>query len=353
MPVNKNALIRYQTIDRCLSNRQRRWTLVDLIAACVATLSEYEGKTELSRRTLQLDIQAMRSGKLGYKAPIVVVDKRYYEYADPAFSINKSPVDARDLQQLWEAIKLLRQFPDFPHLQQLEDMAARLEDSIQIGPRDDRAVVDLEQNPDLEGLQWLPPLHQYILNQEVLKVSYQRFGRKPMSHEVHPYLLKEYRNRWYLIAYHQYRREITTLALDRIRQLTPARGALFIPNTFFKPEEYYRDTIGVTVFPEAKPYTITIYASAHQTPYLQTKPLHHSQVLVRELPDGGSIFQLYLRLNYELYRSLLALGPELMVVSPKGLRLKMEKLFQESLEQYQDHRFRAQLWQQLNKEEEE
>ena len=81
--------------------------------------------------------------------------------------------------------------------------------------------------------------------------------------------------------------------------------------------------------------------------------MHHSQVLVRELPDGGSIFQLYLRLNYELYRSLLAFGPELMVVSPKSLRLKMEKLFQEGLEQYQNDRFRAQLWQQLNKEEEE
>ena len=31
MPANKNALIRYKTIDNCLRNRYRRWTLDDLV----------------------------------------------------------------------------------------------------------------------------------------------------------------------------------------------------------------------------------------------------------------------------------------------------------------------------------
>ena len=75
MPVSKNALIRYKTIDRCLRNRYRRWTLDDLIEACSDALYEYEGRDEgVSRRTVQLDIQMMRSEKLGYNAPIKVVD---------------------------------------------------------------------------------------------------------------------------------------------------------------------------------------------------------------------------------------------------------------------------------------
>ena len=75
MPVSKNALIRYKTIDRCLQNHYRRWTLDDLIEECSKALYEYEGRDEgVSRRTVQLDIQMMRSDKLGYNAPIKVVD---------------------------------------------------------------------------------------------------------------------------------------------------------------------------------------------------------------------------------------------------------------------------------------
>ena len=75
MPVSKNALIRYKTIDRCLQNHYRRWTLEDLIEECSKALYEYEGRDEgVSRRTVQLDIQMMRSDKLGYNAPIKVLD---------------------------------------------------------------------------------------------------------------------------------------------------------------------------------------------------------------------------------------------------------------------------------------
>ena len=81
MPVNKNALLRYKTIDNCLRNTSRQWTLDDLIDACSDALYEYTGKDELvSRRTVQLDIQKMRSSELGYEAPIEVYDNKYYRY---------------------------------------------------------------------------------------------------------------------------------------------------------------------------------------------------------------------------------------------------------------------------------
>ena len=73
MPVNKNALIRYKTIDRFLRNRYRRWTIEDLVKACSEVLYEMEGITRgVSVRTIQGDLQIMRSDKLGYEAPIEV-----------------------------------------------------------------------------------------------------------------------------------------------------------------------------------------------------------------------------------------------------------------------------------------
>lgn len=108
MPANKNALIRYKTIDNCLRNRYRRWTLDDLVDACSYALYDMEGITKgVSVRTVQADLQVMRSDKLGYNAPIEVYDKIYYRYADPDYSITDMPLTMDDCKLIKRAIVLL------------------------------------------------------------------------------------------------------------------------------------------------------------------------------------------------------------------------------------------------------
>ena len=108
MPANKNALIRYKTIDRCLRNRFRLWTIDDLTEACSAALREMEGITKgVSVRTVQGDLQMMRSDKLGYNAPIEVFDRVYYQYADPNYSINEMPLTEDDCRLLRQAVEML------------------------------------------------------------------------------------------------------------------------------------------------------------------------------------------------------------------------------------------------------
>jgi hypothetical protein len=96
MPLNRYALIRYKTIDKCLQNRFRRWTLDDLIEVCSDVLYEFEGVTKrVGLRTIQSDIQVMRSDKLGYNAPINVVVRKYYTYEDPEYSITNIPFHSK------------------------------------------------------------------------------------------------------------------------------------------------------------------------------------------------------------------------------------------------------------------
>ena len=110
MPVNKNALIRYKTIDRCLRNKYRRWTLDDLVEACSHALYEMEGIMRgVSVRTIQADIQVMRSDKLGYEAPIEVYDGKFYRYAVDDYSITDSPLSDDTCQLVMKAINLIRQ----------------------------------------------------------------------------------------------------------------------------------------------------------------------------------------------------------------------------------------------------
>ena len=113
MPANKNALIRYKTIDNCLRNRYRRWTLDDLVEACSDALYDMEGITKgVCARTVQMDIQIMRSDKLGYNAPIEVYDRIYYRYADPDYSITEMPLSEEDYKLIKKAINILEDKKD-------------------------------------------------------------------------------------------------------------------------------------------------------------------------------------------------------------------------------------------------
>ncbi len=108
MPVNKNALIRYKTIDRCLRNRYRRWTLDDLVEACSDALYELEGiDNGVSVRTVQGDLQVMRSDRLGYNAPIEVYDNKYYRYSDPGYSISDNPLSSEDFELVDTAVRMI------------------------------------------------------------------------------------------------------------------------------------------------------------------------------------------------------------------------------------------------------
>ena len=218
MAQNKNALIRYKTIDKCLQNNYRQWTLEDLIEACSDALFEYEGKeNKVSKRTIQLDIQLMRSEKLGYNAPIEVYDKKYYHYAEDGFSITDIPLTETDMNVLTETVSMLKQFKDFSLFNDVADILQRLEDKIYAEKSNNKPVIHLDKNESLKGLHFLDELYQSIIKKVVLKLEYQSFkAREANTFTFHPFALKEFNNRWFLIGKRNASNPIVNLALDRI-----------------------------------------------------------------------------------------------------------------------------------------
>ena len=133
MPVNKNALIRYKTIDRCLRNKYRRWTLDDLVEACSDALYDMEGIMKgVSMRTVQADIQIMRSDKLGYNAPIEVYDNKYYRYEDPEYSISESPLKTEDYELMEKAVAMIQQCQEGNQLDELKDVLAKVKEKLNL-----------------------------------------------------------------------------------------------------------------------------------------------------------------------------------------------------------------------------
>ena len=131
MPANKNALIRYKTIDRCLRNKYRRWTLDDLVEACSDALYDMEGIVKgVSRRTVQGDLQMMRSDKLGYYAPIEVYDNKYYRYADPDYSITNAPISDEDYNLIVAAVRIIEEYKEDGDIDKLDEVLARVRDKL-------------------------------------------------------------------------------------------------------------------------------------------------------------------------------------------------------------------------------
>ncbi|WP_207434560.1 WYL domain-containing protein [Sabulibacter ruber] len=334
MPVNRNALIRFRTIDNCLRNRYRKWTLEDLIEACSEALYEYEGIDKgVSRRSVQMDLQLMRSDKLGYNAPIVVVDKKYYTYEDPNYSITNIPLTDQDLGKLTEVVEILRQFKGFTHFNELNGMVQKLEDRIHTAKTKQAPIIDLEKNEHLKGLEHIDTLYQAILKKKAISLTYQSFrAREASAFHFHPYFLKEYRNRWFLVGVRKKDQPVLTLALDRIISVGDA-VVPYVENTTLDVSTYFKDVIGVTVAND-EPQTVELYVNADNAPYVLTKPFHLTQKLL-ERTSNGIIIQIQVQLNFELEREILGFGDCIKVLKPERLKRRIQDKMKNAAELYE------------------
>lgn len=336
MATNKNALIRYKTLDRCLQNRSRKWTLQDLIDACSDALYEYEGKdTLVSKRTVQLDIQMMRSDKLGYNAPIIVQGRKYYTYEDENYSITQLPIDKIDMDILEESMEMLKQFKDFSLFSEMKGVIQKLEDKVYRESQRKSPIIHMDKNEDLRGLHHLDTLYQAILKQLVLKVEYQSFKARNSSEVIfHPYILKEFNNRWFLIGRRDGEESIINMAIDRIITIGYDLKTEYKQDDF-DADTYYENTYGVTVLDDKSIMDIVLKVTRFHAPYIMTKPIHHSQKFIERQKDGSVLLSLRLHNNFELQRRLLGYGEGVEILKPRRLRGQIKKILSRALAAYE------------------
>lgn len=337
MAQNKNALLRYKTIDRCLRNTGRRWTLQDLVDACSDALYEYEGKKDLvSVRTVQLDIQMMRSDKLGYEAPIEVYDRKYYRYSDPDYSISNRPLTEQDILALNRTIDLLRQYDEFDPYHEMVDVVNRLQDKVATATNR-KPIVDFERNPDLKGLSFLNPLYDIIASRTTINITYRSFNsREPREFILFPHILKEYRNRWFLFGSRPGDLKIFNLALDRIVDFHTCPDIPYQDNPDFT-EDYFNDVVGVTKHDRLVKATVKFIADNECASYILTKPLHHTQRLIsKNREDGSMTFEIPdIVINPELEKQFLSFGAGVRILSPSSLVKRIRKIFRQGVTKYE------------------
>jgi predicted DNA-binding transcriptional regulator YafY len=333
MPKNKNAFIRYRMIDAAIRNKQKPYpSKAELIDAC-------SGLGSVSARTIDKDIYDMKfDEELGYFAPIEFDRKsKGYYYADADYSINKIPLKQEDLYAMEFACSILRQFDEIDTVKQFMESVGKIEDFISMQRTLDNrvwaSIIQTEMPVSYKGGKYLSALLRCIKEQKEVLLHYQRFqDQQPKVHAFHPYVLKEYRNRWYVVGWSEQSRRITIFALERIVDIIQTTTR-FAPRSDFDAESFFAYSFGISVSQTYEPETVRLKFDVLEGPFIKTMPLHHSQVV---LQDDKNAFVISLRVipSYELKSAIMGFGSKVKVLEPQWLAAEHVETLKAALSQY-------------------
>lgn len=324
MPANKYALLRYRIIDDCLTNKGRKFpTKEDLKYACEQAL--YGSSDErISISTIEKDMWAMKNeGELGYYAPIAYskLEKGYF-YEDENYTIKEISLSEEDKEAIRFAATTLFQFKDLAIFDQFGSAIQKIMDRLSISPEiQDDAIdrfVQFENTPMAKGTDLLPILLQAIKETRELRFRYISFLDESESERVlHPYLLKEYRNRWYVIGKDADAGNVKTFGLDRISDLS-IRENYFTVDKSFDPETLFKYSFGITA--GGKPEKIVLKFAPQEGRYVKAQPLHPTQKIINESADGLTV-ELKVIPSYELKATIRSFGTRVKVIEPVDFSL--------------------------------
>lgn len=323
---NKNALTRYRLIDARITAKQKPAPSLEELVHYVAQ----KLGTPVSTSIIQKDIYAMRySDALGYFAPLEYSkEQRGYVYTEKDYSIHRIPVSEEDLQGLEIAIGILEQFKEIPAIKVFDDAIQKIAVSVKQSREQHQSSGSkllLDRPRRYQGIEYMSDIVEAIHEKKVLRFYYQPFNKmEGKKHTVHPYFIKEYNNRMYLIGkdIHPTKApKFLIFGFDRMKEVIKMNQVF--QEEALDIENYFTSTIGVSL-PNTQSEKIVLRFDTAQSNYLKSQPLHHSQEIMKDTKQEIRI-GLQLVINYELKAMILSFGNQVEVLKPAHLRLSIQQ----------------------------
>ena len=319
---------RCEILDKILyKNPYKEWTRIDLLKEInkELTLKKHE---KISIRTFYNDIEYLRD-----KRDAVFIEKRgVYSYENKSFRAFSEKLTADDKKALKDVTVLMKQFKGLPLYPALEEAFIHIDRYVNFENEPD--IVQFEANV-YEGEQYITPFYNAVKKKQVLLLQYKDFRSSHTTlYTIHPYFLKEFRNRWYVVGWVEESGRYQNVPLDRIvsHSVSTIKEFKDYSTDEFSPATFFKDVIGVTV-ESTGVEVVRIKVAQRTAPYLKTKKLHPSQITISEAEDF-SIFQLEVINNYELRAEIRRLGDAIEVLSPESLRMELAAEFENLINMY-------------------
>lgn len=259
-----------------------------------------EEEWSYSKRTFQRDIKEIEE-VWGITIEFDKKRKGYFINEDNSFHINH--------QNLLEVFEMMTAF----------NLTEDLSDIVQ------------QEQRKAANTHYFDDIIQAIKKKTYLNITYRKFDTdESQMLKIAPYGLKEYKQRWYLIA--TSKGQLRTYALDRMEELsiTPDR---YPKDDTIQLGSLFHDVIGIYTLSDAKLTTVKLRVASHFVPYLLTLPLHHSQQVINTTQDYTD-FAYLLKITEDLYTELKSYGSNVVVLEPLELREKILQDLQATLKLY-------------------
>jgi predicted DNA-binding transcriptional regulator YafY len=214
----------------------------------------------------------------------------------------------------------------------LDDMATRLESEKSFS--ENKVLLLADSNDAYKGLAKLTPLFKALSEHRCLELVYKGFeDLESKVVKVHPLLLKQFNQRWFLFTYHaDAPGKVEIYPVDRIQQHRALDETFRYPSDF-DSSDYFEYLIGVTLLENTVLEQIHIKVKLPRAHYIETKPLCLHQKVVQK-SESYIEFLLKLYPNKEMFAKFLEFGPDLEVVSPASIRDEMRNLANRMSELY-------------------
>ena len=323
MPTNKNAFLRIKILDGLLSESVvRRYTMNDLTRLCNEQL-EISGERHVGRRCLEKDIEFIQQqfGLIERERSGKSTILRYTNQTDSIFNQGISTSEKKLLQAVSRIVGQMDGIEGFEFLDRLKESFDNT----------NQPLIIFDRNEDLKNRDLLPKLINFIENKKTIKFEYHPIHNKKSNVvELYPQLLKQYNARWFLFGLAMDKKKILTFSLEQIENVQNSSKKFEPCNIDWN--EYFDDMIGVTRKDGETPQEIIFWASKRECAYLEGKPIHSSQKLLKKsrtaelqknysVPeDDGKFFSIKCIVNFELKREMASKFGERIVLEPPSLQ---------------------------------
>ena len=334
MPKNKSASIRYRIIDDCINNRRKPCPSLKYLADRCSDLLF----TNVSESTIEKDIAAMKKPvPFGYNAPIVYskVNKGYV-YSENGFSISELNLQDSEWDALNFAAQLLYQYRDVPIFTNFKMAIDRINTGFSLGLNVEDPIINqtvqFERSVETKGMEWINSIFQSVLNKYAVAFTYHNIYKKEIKcYKIVPYLLKEHRNRWYLIGWSNDKNKYVTFGLDRISDLIIIEQS-HQKRLDFNPDGFFQYATGIMEGAD-KPTEVTLIIKHPISELVLLEPLHESQTIISHKTNQIKLI-VTVFINEEFYLKILGMGINCIVIKPASLRNKIKSFIEEMKANY-------------------
>ena len=169
-----------------------------------------------------------------------------------------------------------------------------------------------------QGTENLFGLLHAIKNQFRINFTYHKYWDEDITvRHVNPYGLKEFKNRWYVLAKDLGDNRIKSFALDRITEMDITKIKFKIAADY-DVDKHYKYCFGIMSPNEDKPQEIILSFDPIQGKYAKSLPWHESQEILIDNEEELRI-RLTLFITHDFFMELLSHGDTVRVIHPPEL----------------------------------